>query len=110
MRFFDGPDTTRHAREAFDRAGYTLAAITERLGPHVFGHLSAGERAPLVHATRGGDQLDVLARLFIVGEPVPLAAARSALAPVPVEEWSAGGMVTDRRGRGRGRAGDPSAR
>jgi len=34
--------------------------------------LSAGEVAPLVYATRGGDRLDVLARVFLIGEPVPV--------------------------------------
>ena len=94
MRFFNGPTTTRHARQAFDEAGYTLDAVTERLGRHVFAHLSAGERAPLVRATRSGDRLDVLARLFLVGEPVTLRDATAALAPLPVEQWAAGGLVT----------------
>ncbi len=52
VRFFDGADDVRRARQAFDDAGYTLAAVTERLGAHVFAHLSAGELAPLVRATR----------------------------------------------------------
>ncbi len=93
MRFFDGPETARRAREAFDAAGYTLDALTERLGPHVFAHLSAGETAPLVRATRAGDRLDVLARLFLVGEPVRADDARVALAPLPLEDWVAGGLV-----------------
>jgi hypothetical protein len=93
VRFFDGPETVRRARQAFDSAGYTLAAVTERLGPHVFAHLSAGETAPLVRATRAGDRLDVLARLFLVGEPVRADDARAALAPLALEEWVAGGLV-----------------
>jgi Methyltransferase small domain len=94
VRFFDGPDTARRARRAFDKAGYTLEAVTERLGPHVFAHLSAGELAPLVRATRAGDRLDVLARLFLLGEPVSLSDAEAALAPLPVTAWAAGGLVT----------------
>ena len=78
-RFFDGPDTVRTARAALDAAGYTLEAVTERLGSDVFGHLSARERAPLLRATRAGDRLDVLIRLFLVGEPVPHHQAQSAL-------------------------------
>jgi hypothetical protein len=95
VRFFDGPETVGRAREAFDAAGYTLDALTERLGPHAFAHLAAGETAPLVRATRAGDRLDVLARLFLVGEPVPADDARAALAPLPLEEWVAGGLVDD---------------
>jgi hypothetical protein len=94
VRFFAGPGDVHRAREAFDEAGYTLAAVTQRLGPNVFAHLSAGELEPLVHATRGGDRLDVLARLFLIGEPVPIAAARPALGGMPPEQWAAGGAVT----------------
>jgi hypothetical protein len=93
VRFFDGPDTVRRAREAFADAGYTLDAVTERLGPHVFAHLSAGETAPLVRATRAGDRLDILARLFLVGEPVTAPDAQAALAPLPLDAWVAGGLV-----------------
>lgn len=93
MRFLDEPSAPRRAREAFDRAGYTLDAVTARLGPHAFNHLAAGERAPLVRATRGGDPLDVLVRLFLVGGPVDVVAARSVLAPLPLEGWAAGGLV-----------------
>jgi methylase of polypeptide subunit release factors len=103
VRFFDGPDDVRRARQAFDEAGYTLAAVTERLGPHVFAHISAGELAPLVRATRAGDRLDVLARLFLVGEAVGVADARQALAPLPLDAWAASGVLAidgdDVRGR-----------
>ena len=84
----------RRAREAFGDAGYTLDAVIERLGPHLFAHLSAGELAPLERASRGGDRLDVLARLFLVGVPVTVGEARRALAPLPVEAWASGGLVS----------------
>jgi Methyltransferase small domain len=93
VRFFDGRSTVLRARAAFDDAGYTLAALTERFGPQLFSHLSAGERAPLDRATRTGDRLDVLARLFLVGEPVGIEDARAALAPLTLEQWVAGGLV-----------------
>ncbi|HEY3486220.1 MAG TPA: methyltransferase, partial [Ilumatobacteraceae bacterium] len=85
--------TVRRARDVVDAAGYTLEAVTERVGPDVFAHLSARERAPLVRATRAGDRLDVLLRLFLIGEPVPHDDARAALAPMAVDEWVAGGLV-----------------
>jgi hypothetical protein len=76
-----------------DDAGFTLEALTERLGPHAFAHVAGRELAPLVRATWEGDRLDTLLRLFVVGVPVSRAAARTALAPLPVEEWAAGGAV-----------------
>ena len=105
-----GPTRCGGPVAAFDAAGYTLDAVTERLGPHVFAHLSAGELAPLVRATRAGDRLDVLARLFLVGEPVILRDARAALAPLPVEQWAAGGLVAVDGDEAKGLAGDPPAR
>ena len=77
-----------------DDAGYTLEAVTERVGPNVFAHLSARERAPLVRATRAGDRLDVLLRLFLIGEPVPHRDAQAALAPMELDEWVTGGLVS----------------
>jgi hypothetical protein len=93
VRYFDTTDTVRWARQAFDDAGYTLGAITGRLGEHVFAHLAAGETAPLVRASRSGDRLDVLARLFLLGAPVPTREANAALAPLPLAAWIAGGLV-----------------
>jgi hypothetical protein len=94
MRFFDGPDTVRRARQCLDDSGFTLDALTERLGTHAFAHLALGELAPLDRATRAGDRLDSLLRLFVVGSSVSLAEAHAALAPLPVEQWVAGGVLT----------------
>ncbi len=93
MRFFDRPDDVRRARQCLDEHGFTLDSLTERLGVHAFAHLGQGELAPLVRATRGGDGLDTLLRLFVFGMPVPITAARAALGPLPVEEWIAGGVL-----------------
>ena len=45
VRFFHDPETARQVRGVLDDAGFTLDALTERLGPHVFAHLSGGARA-----------------------------------------------------------------
>jgi hypothetical protein len=94
VRFFDRRDSVRLAREAFEAAGYTLDALTERLGENAFAHLARGELAPLVRATRSGDRLDILLRLFVLGTPVPIAAARDALGPLSIEDWAAGDVVS----------------
>ena len=93
-RFFDGLDTVRRARQAFDDAGYTMDAVTERLGRHGFAHLAGRELAPLLWATRAGDKLDTLLRMFLIGASVPLVEAQTALAPLPVDRWAAGGAVS----------------
>jgi len=94
VRFFDGPNTVERVRESFDSAGFTLDALLERLGSHAFEHLAGCELAPLVRATHGGDRLDTLLRLFVIGVPVSLSAARTALAPLPPEDWVTGGVVS----------------
>ena len=95
MRFFDRPDDVRRARQCLDEAGFGLDSLTERLGVHTFAHLGQGELAPLLRSTRGGDGLDTLLQLFVFGMPVPVAAARAALQALPLEEWVAGGVLTD---------------
>jgi len=56
-------------REALADAGWSAAALDERLGPGARTHLDRDELAPLLRRTRGGDALDVLARLLVVGVP-----------------------------------------
>jgi Methyltransferase small domain len=94
MHVVDGPGTARRVRARLDEVGFTLEALTERLGPQATAHVAAGELAPLVRATREGDRLDTLLRLFVIGVPVPLAAARAALGTVPVEELAASGLLS----------------
>src|SRR5262245_27118958 len=94
MRFLDGPETARRLRASLDAAGFDFGAMTERLGPQAVAHVAAGELAPLVRATRGGDALDSLLRLFVLGVRVPLDRAASALRPATtVEALAAGGVV-----------------
>jgi hypothetical protein len=94
VRFFDHPETVKRFRAVLDDAGFTLDALTDRLGPHAFAHLVAGELAPLERATRTGGALDTLLRLFVIGTPVSRAAAEAALAPVPVDAVASGGVVS----------------
>ncbi len=103
MRFFDRRETTRRARETFDDTGYTLDALTGRLGTHAFTHLAHGELAPLRRSTEGGDRLDHLLRLFVLGIEVPLEAAREALRPLPIDAWESGGLITTDGAVARGR-------
>ena len=109
VRFFDGPDEVRRARQALDDAGYTLAAVTERLGPNVFAHLVRRRG----RAARPRDARRRPARRARPAVPGRCAGARrgraSALAPLAIEAVGGGG----RRGiDGDCRAAhrDPSAR
>jgi Methyltransferase small domain len=91
---FEGRGAVGRFRECLDNAGFTLDGLTERLGSQAFANVAGREFAPLVRATREGDRLDTLLRLFVIGVPVSLSAARMALAPLPVEELAASGVVS----------------
>jgi SAM-dependent methyltransferase len=56
-------------REALADAGWSAAALEERLGATARTHLDRDELAPLLRRTAGGDALDVLARLLVLGVP-----------------------------------------
>ncbi|MEU5876148.1 methyltransferase [Spirillospora sp. NPDC047279] len=60
----------------FDRAGYTVAAVRELLGPVAGGALARDEIVPALRATGGGSPLEALTRLFWLQVPVDEAGLR----------------------------------
>jgi methylase of polypeptide subunit release factors len=103
VRFLEDRAAAARLRERLDAAGFTLDGLTERLGPHAFAHLAGRELAPLIRATRGGDRLDTLLRLFVIGVPVPRSAVVAALSPFSVDELAAASVVSLAGGEVRGR-------
>ncbi|MGI8536542.1 MAG: DUF7059 domain-containing protein [Mycobacteriales bacterium] len=77
------PDAPRLA-DALTSAGWSAAALEELLGVNAQAHLDRAELAPLLRRTSGGTPLETLARLFVLGVPVPLSASRRAGVP---ETW-----------------------
>ena len=71
-------------REALQAAGWSAAVLDQRLGATARTHLDRDELAPLLRRTSGGDPLDTLARLFVVGTGVELDDAEDAGVP---ETW-----------------------
>jgi hypothetical protein len=92
-RFLDSPGSATRRRAGLDWAGFTFAAQTWRLGPPAASHLAAGELAPPVRGKRGGRPTRHAAAVFVLGLPVPVAAAGDALAPAGIDELAAGGLV-----------------
>jgi 2-polyprenyl-3-methyl-5-hydroxy-6-metoxy-1,4-benzoquinol methylase len=90
---FTSPDDCARAREALDRGRYDTASIGERLDSANLVASRAIDVPPWLRATREGTPRDVLIRLFLIGVPVPAAAAREALAPLPLENWARAGLV-----------------
>src|SRR5437763_93596 len=76
-------------------AGYTEPRVLQLLGLTALPPFRQRvEALPLyLWRTAGGTALDVLARLFLLQQPVPLDATRRALAPMRPEEWAAVGLL-----------------
>ena len=74
------PDAPR-VRDALDAAGWSTDALDALLGVAAREHLDRDELAPLLRRTRDAGPLGVLARLLVVGVPVPEREARSAGVP-----------------------------
>jgi len=90
---FASSDECARAREALDRGGYDTRSIGERLGGANLVASRAIDVPPWLRATREGTPQDVLIRLFLIGVPVPAAAAREALAPLPLAGWTDAGLL-----------------
>ncbi|MBA9002550.1 DUF7059 domain-containing protein [Thermomonospora cellulosilytica] len=86
-------DARGRIREAFGRAGYTVAGVRELLGPVAGGALAREEIVPALRATGGGSALEVFTRLFWLQVPVAADA-------VP-EEFFAAGLVERSGGEAR---------
>jgi hypothetical protein len=93
MLGFSDPSQHRWAREVLVGANYSEEGIREALGTsdlldnHPFG------LPPGLRRTRERTPLHTLARLFFLGVPVDLAAARGALHSMPLEDWAAAGLL-----------------
>lgn len=96
------PEAAR-LREIFTRAGYSEKGLVD-----VFGNVSLPTRMSrdlpyFVHLTSRLRPIDTLARLFLIGEPVPdLDAVRRALDPVPLAVWLDAGLIAVDSGAARG--------
>ncbi|WP_438874227.1 DUF7059 domain-containing protein [Streptomyces calidiresistens] len=69
-------------REALLAADFTPDGLLERLGAPAYAALARGETVPALRATRDGDAVAVLARLFLLRAPVP---AKRAAEVLPLE-------------------------
>jgi len=70
------------------RANYTDQGVSAALGIENLGKLRERRLPALLRRTSGGTQLEHLIRLFVLGQPIDLAAARRAVAPMSLQEWS----------------------
>ncbi len=74
-------------------AGYTVDSVHELIGLPGQAALQRGDLAGVARRVRGDDPLPTLVRLFLLGADVAEAAARAALAPLPLDAACAAGLV-----------------
>lgn len=86
-------------REAL--ADYTVDTVDELLGPVGRSALHRADLAGVARQLHGADPLTTLVRLFVLGEPVPEAAARVALDPLPADRACWAGLLTVSAGEAR---------
>jgi methylase of polypeptide subunit release factors len=82
------PDCCQRILDVLARANYTDKGVSAALGIENLGKLRERRLPALLRRTSGETQLENLIRLFVLGQPVGLAAARRAVAPMSLEEWS----------------------
>lgn len=80
-------------REALLAANYTADGVLELLGPEAHAALGRGEPDPAFRATAEAGTLGTLIRVFLLGDPVDADSAERALAPLPLPEAAAAGIV-----------------
>ncbi|MEV6525829.1 methyltransferase [Longispora sp. NPDC051575] len=86
-------------REALSAAGYTLEGLSERLGEDVAGQVEGGDIVPALRALGGDDPLATLLATFTAGRTVTADRMAAALAPLPLADALAAGLV-ERHGDG----------
>ena len=97
------PEEYARMREVLLKADYHEKGLIGVLGPIQLPTRAGRDLPHFLHLTRAGRPLDILARLFVAGAPVEEAAAREALAPLPLETWVRAGLVGLRDGTALGR-------
>jgi len=80
-------------RAALAGHGYTAAGVAGRIGPGATGAARRGDLRAAVRATGAGQPLDTLIRLYVCGTAEPAARAAVALAPLPLADALAAGLL-----------------
>ena len=86
-------DQARLIRQFFDGAGYSEISLRDRLGLNDLPWRKLRNRPALVYKTDARSALHVLARLFFVGQAIPLERASGAIPGEVLDALSAAGLV-----------------
>ncbi|MEU6644772.1 methyltransferase [Saccharomonospora sp. NPDC046836] len=80
-------------RESFRTAGYDADGVVGVLGAEAHAALGRGEPVPALRASLDAGTLGTFIRLFLLGTAEPAAEVRRALAPLPLEDALAAGLL-----------------
>lgn len=80
-------------RTALTNAGYTSSGIAGRLGPQATSGMARNDFRAALRITADRDPLGTLIRLFVCAQTEPEAAVAAALAPLPLADALAAGLV-----------------
>jgi predicted RNA methylase len=80
-------------RDVLANAGYTEQGVCNVLGIENLGRLREKKLPALLRRTGGGTPLEILVRLFVLGQPAELGGAQRAIAPMTIEEWQEIGLL-----------------
>ncbi|MEO6714229.1 MAG: class I SAM-dependent methyltransferase [Mycobacteriales bacterium] len=80
------PALVARLREALERSDFTVDGVGAVFDPVAHAALAREQVVPALRATTGGTPLETLVRLFLLGATEPLAAVRSALSPLSIDE------------------------
>ncbi|HWG99844.1 MAG TPA: methyltransferase [Pilimelia sp.] len=80
-------------RAALAGASFTAAGVADRLGPAVVAAVGRNDHRAALRRTAGRDALDTLIRLFLCQQTEPADAVAAALAPLPLSDALAAGLV-----------------
>src|SRR5215472_5224682 len=84
----------QRVRDVLAAAGYNDKGITQVLGVDSLNRLGERKFPVMLRRASGKTALETLIRLFILGEPVDIALAAPALAPMTVDEWANIGLLS----------------
>jgi hypothetical protein len=96
---FETPGDCQRAREVLVAAGYSDEGLRQTLGRSDLLELPALHVPPSLRRTRAEAPLNTLIRLFFLGVPVELEAARRAVHPMRLEGWARAGLLDVRDGQ-----------
>lgn len=98
MLTFPNDSDYARARDVFFKAEYTESGLAKRLGRKRILTVGAVDRPPWLRLTRDLSPLDVLIRLFLMGEVVTLEAFERAVAPMSLDLWIDAGLLVPENG------------